>query len=358
MNMNHLSPDDDLPALDPLAADRDAPWLGVRVVSEMIFCPRAGLIAFELNKREKLDDDEDGKTEKSPRLDWRPEYNDDILYEALQQKWDEVYWVLKIAIWWAIVTAVVLFAVDFGLGGLLAVPLAVIPYWFIRQGQEIWKLERRWRAYRHAQNTLQISELGGEERTVNWWQLRKAGFVASKPQEPHVHREWRLAGRPFLVLSYQALRIPVFRKHRGQREVHSQNRARIAAYCQLLEWCERAQSPFGIMLFADSYEAVISPNNARSQAIFREGLLQARAVIIAAEAGDPPGPPTRNQCKGCFWGYPKVFRSGTTDRHLADLPGAFTPRKGVDGKYHSVCGDRFEWLPPHQRVEEKKIDRS
>lgn len=359
MNFNCLPPEDNLPASDSLSADPGTPRLGVRVVSEMIFCPRAGLIAYELSKQGKLLDGDEGDAETSPRLDWLPDYNDDLIYEALQQRWDEVYWVLKIAIWWAIGTAVMFFAVDSGLGGLLAVPFAVLPFWLVPQGRQILELERRWRAYRRAQNTLQISELGSEERTVNWWQLRKAGFAVTKPQEPNVHREWQLAGCPFLVLRYQALAIPVFRKHRGQRDVHSQNRARIAAYCQLLEWCERAQSPFGIMLFAGSYDAVIIPNNARSQAIFRDGLLQARAVIKAADAGDPPGLPTRNQCVGCPLGYPKAFRPGETDAHLSVLPGSFTPRTGVDGRgYHCVCGDRFEWLPPHQRAIEKKLDRT
>lgn len=359
MNTNRLPPDDDLTTNDPLSAGRDAPPLVVRIVSETIFCPRAGLIAYELDKHGRLVDGEDGEPDRSPRLDWLPDYDDDLIYEALQQKWDEVYWVLKIAIWWAIVTTVVFFAIDLGIGGLLAVPFAVLPFWLVPQGWQILELERRWRAYRRAQNTLKISDLGGEERTVNWWQLRKAGFVVTKPKESNLRREWKLSGRPFLVLSYQALRIPVFRKHRGQREVHSQNRGRISAYCQLLEWCERAQSPFGIMLFAGSYDAVIIPNNARNQAIFRDGLLQARAVIIASEAGVPPPPPTRNQCHGCPLGYPKVFRPGTTDEHLEVLPGAFTPRPGVDKReYHSVCGDRFEWLPLHKRAVEKRLDRT
>jgi hypothetical protein len=284
-------------------------------------------------------------------LDWLPDFDERLIDEALRQKWNEVYWVLNLALWWSVICLVVMFAFDLVLGLCLAAPILAVACWLAIHVRSILVLQSRRRAFLRAPPAIPIENLGQTEQVVNWWQLRKAGFSVIKPQEPNIDRDARLGGKPYLILMHQETRIPVFRKHRGKREVHDQHRARIAGYCHLLESQERARSPFGVILFAGTYEAVLVPNDRRSWSIFREGLLLARRVITDAEQGEWPEPPLHNQCRGCPLGYPR--RDGQSPE-LAR--GAYTPRRDAQGReYHSICGDRFMWMPLHEVAVEKQL---
>jgi hypothetical protein len=148
----------------------------------------------------------------------------------------------------------------------------------------------------------------------------------------------------------------VVRKHRGKHELRSQNRARVAAYCHLVESVERGQAPFGVFMFAGSYEVHIVPNSPSNQRLLSRTLEQACKVLEEAQAGKLPEAAPANCCRECPLGKPRVHRVGVTDKHLGVIKGAYTPRTGIDGcEYHSVCGDRFEWCPPHRRAEEKGL---
>ena len=134
----------------------------------------------------------------SPRLDWLPDYDDDLIYEALQQKWDEVYWVLKIAIWWAIVTAVVFFAIDLGMGGLLAVPFAVLPFWLVPQGLTDSRTRTSLASLSSCPEHVEdqrTREVRSERSTGG--NCGKAGFVVTKPKEAEFASRVAVGGSPF-----------------------------------------------------------------------------------------------------------------------------------------------------------------
>ena len=57
----------------------------------------------------------------------------------------------------------------------------------------------------------------------------------------------------------------------------------MAAYCHLIETCEGAESPYGIVLYPDSYECVTVPNSPENQNKLHSGLLRARKIIRAAQ---------------------------------------------------------------------------
>jgi hypothetical protein len=343
--------DDDPADLDALPATPD---VGVHVLSNTVFCPRAGLLAYELGQ---ADDGEERERDSVPRQDWLPDYDEALINEELGRRWDQVWWVCRYGIWWILAASVVWATFDWILGLLLLACTLVFVPWFWRQVMDIAVLDSRRRAARQSKENLNLTDLGREERIVNWWDLRRAGFSVRKPDHSNEDKPWRLRGKPFRILYYHALRIPVVRKHRGKPELHSQHRARIAAYCHLLEVTERAQAPFGVFIFAGSYDVHIVPNSAANRRLFHDGLRLARQMLTDAQTGRRPGPPDGNQCIRCPYGLPLVRKPGKTDLHLAVLRCAYCPSRGADKKdYHSVCGDRFKWIPPHEKAAAKRLE--
>jgi hypothetical protein len=336
-----------------------APWVGAHVASISHFCNRYALIEHERGQADEGEDERPTTQSSTTRLDWLPDYDEELINQALQRRWNQVWWALKYVLWWLILSTVVFALYAQLLGIFLAAPLLVITPLFWHQGQKIFVLECRRRAAAQVTDKLNLSDLGQKEQVVSWWALRKAFASVRKPREALSDPELRLSGKPFLILQSGSLRIPVVRKHRGKHELRDQNRARVAAYCHLIETVERGQAPFGVFMFADSYDVYIVPNSQAAQSLFRRGLEQTRKVLERVKAGDLPQPAPASHCLNCPLGKPRVHRPGVTDQHLSILPGSYTPQLGADGReYHSVCGDRFEWLPPHARAEEKKLGKA
>lgn len=352
-------PSQEHPEGDRLRAGPDTPRVSVYVLSQMMFCPRAGQLTQEQIERGlKTDNADDVQEDRSPRLDWLPDYDEALIKEQIDERMGVLTQVAPYAIVYALVWFFILYFYR-GIGVVLAAPIAVFGIWLWERLQKVWELEKRLKAFERANNNLKISDLGKEELTVNWWSLKKTGFSVSKPEEPNELDKWRLVGRPFLVLTYQGMRIPVFRKHKGRAEVFPNNRAAIVGYCQLLEQCEGGRSPFGVMMFADTYDVVIIPNNHANQLLFEEGLLQTREILRQIALGIALGEPTRNQCEGCPLGKPRKYEPGVSDKHIGVLPGSLqtagNPKRKQ--KYHCVCGDRFGWLPRHEDTEAMDLRR-
>jgi hypothetical protein len=333
-------------------ASANTPWVGAHVACTTLFCSCAALITHELSESDDGEDDQS----RSTRLDWLPDYDEPLINQALERLWNDTFWLLKYGLWWSILCIVVFVLYDPTLGIVLAAPLLAFAPWLWRQAKQILVLEQRRRAALRCTDKLKLADLGHKEQVVNWWALRRAMMSVTKPQEGLSDPTLRLAGKPFLILQHGSLLIPVVRKHRGKHELRSQNRARIAAYCHLIETVERGQAPFGIFMFAGSYEVHIVPNSQSNKRLLSRGLEQARRVLEEEKAGRLPEAPDASCCRDCPFGKPRVRRLGVTDKHLGVIKGAYTPRKGADGRmYHSVCGDRFEWCPPHRRAQEKGL---
>src|SRR5690606_3300342 len=131
-----------------------------------------------------------------------------------------------------------------------------------------------------------------------------------------------------------------------------QHFARIAAYCHLIEISQRARSPYGLLLFAGTYEGWALPKNAASLAAFRDGVAEARATIASRE--EPPVAAPR--CTGCHWGRPVVVKPGERQTKVGNLLLPVHSKPGKDNRaYHSVCGDRFGWVPPHALATELRL---
>ncbi len=318
------------------------PMIGVHVLAQFEFCQRAGVISSEV-----ASEDTGEESESPQRLDYLPDYEESLIRESLTST--------MMAFWFAsllLATGVVAvgwmgnWRIEFGI--LSAVPLGVILYWWFRFVRAIVILRSRLDAAMNAvprePNLLHLSE-----QIFNWWDLRRAGYQVDRMPEPMTDSNRGLIGRPWRVLRKGSLRIPVFRKHRGKQVVHNQQRTRIAAYCHLIESCEGSSAPFGLVMFAGSYDVVVVPNNGANQATLSDVVHRARQVLSSRNATHNIPVPARSACESCPLGRPRSFVPLEFDLPESLAPQSIRLSTGVGGlRYHSECGDRFDWIPPHK----------
>ena len=209
-----------------------------------------------------------------------------------------------------------------------------------------------------------------KEQPVNWWELLKSGFESISYRSSQDDRgtlrdeKWKLAGRPWRVLRRGDLRIPVFLMRRGN-SLYPQHSARMAAYCHLLERCEGGKSPYGVILYTtylfrktEIYDGIAIPNAPSTRKRFHNALLEARRIITTESQSNSKQsmPKHTAACLSCPYGKPILYQQGKTDTQLngVKLP-AFLATDDDQMDYHSVCGDRFRWLPPHRRAKDKGL---
>ena len=180
----------------------------------------------------------------------------------------------------------------------------------------------------------------------------KAGFESITYQDTLRDERWKLAGRPWRVLRKGGMRIPVFLMRRGNK-VKFQHIARMAAYCHLIETCEGAESPYGIVLFNGTYDGIAIPNAPGPRKAFHSALVKSRKIINDSIEGKDPEPPSNRQiCYYCPNGRPVSYIPGETEHKKMGepLPVHIIPAFPAGYDFHSACGDRFRWVAPHEKV--------
>lgn len=323
---------------------RSYPETRVHVLSEQVFCPRAAILALESG-------DDCGEEDRplGPRLDGFEDYDEHRFAEELHNRWRQLcLWLtllapailLVLAVWW--LTSLIW-------GALVSLPLFVFLAKIWDSLTAIVALVREQALFRAA-SPAEIDLTSNQVREVNWWALRKAGFDCYKPPESHHDLSERLVGRPWRVLTKgTTLRIPVIRKHRGDRVWHTQHLVRVAAYCKLIEACELADAPFGVLMFAGSKECLILPNSNVAKMHFEKAMEDTRELMEFWAGGKyAPQEPTDARCRGCHWGRPCEYVAGLTDTILNGNPQPpLQTRAKNDKYYHCPCGDKFGGVPPH-----------
>ena len=187
---------------------------------------------------------------------------------------------------------------------------------------------------------------------VNWWDLLQGGLESVRPREPLRDPRWRLMGSPWRILESGQHKFPAFsiklrlrKQYTGQYKVNGdeiyawvkdyrlfgQHWVRMAAYAHLLEVCEGAVSPYGIVVFGRTYDAETIPIGAREYGRLRETLSRFRQQLRRANLEDvsfPGRPRSLHACRRCPWGAPRKRR--------------------MWGWRRSACGERFDWTPPYE----------
>lgn len=341
---------DTVQGLSQELADADAPYLGAHVMSEFIFCPRAGIISVD-----QREDDTGCEGDDVPMLGGLPMHDVDSIRAAL----DRIRQELKLPITWSAGLAVML------LLGLLTIGWVVLPFFvppFYFTGCVLRDKRRKYvtlRSRLREAETAAVQEPDWSLRQpqpIKWWCLIRAGFASQKPTAPIVDKDLHLAGKPFRILQRGAFHIPVMHLTvkeneddlRRQGRLRPPQRARLTAYAYLLHHVQRTQSDWAIVLFKGSDQGVAIPIDELMLAMFAECLKNARAFLKEYASNPEYAPrPARETtpCVNCLFGKPTSSSDSSTFRGVP-VTSFFT--RSVDGRlYHCTCGDRFRWVPPH-----------
>jgi hypothetical protein len=323
-------------------------WIKVRTLGEFVFCPRAGILAAEKEGGEDEPDDD------PIRLDFLPEYSLTVIEEQLALH------LRALGSWGGRVAGVLIaIAVAWFFGWKVAVVIgAVVLLWLGRRlGQEIRAVLTLADSRRQAiaAEPKEPPENATSQTPVNWWELLKAGFDSIRVQESLRDEASKLAGRPWRVLRKGSLRIPVIKigedfYEGGRYWIYAQHEIRLAAYAHLLAACEGGEVPYGIVLFGNTYQGVAIPITAQLKENFLAKRAEFDRAMAAAKKGNPPDEPDAGCCSGCPFGKPEKVNTDLVQIQREKIHG----RNGRDGKlYHSECGDRFEWIPPHAQTKKK-----
>lgn len=329
------------------------PTIGVHTLTEFMFCPRAGLIAFERGA-----DDSGQELDQPPSLDYLPDFSVLEIREGLGQMWNSFWW--RTLLLFPAGLAVAYANVTAGLQSALATTGVLFPLALFAIGKRLHDIVELYCRLKMADHAIayEPDPHRMEVQDANWWSMLKAGFTPVTYVDAHHDRDWKLTGKPWRVLVKGSLRIPVFRKRFGEAELFPQHYVRMAAYCHLIEVCEGAESPYGIVLFDGSYDGRTVPNSVLNFEQLKRELKQARRILKSMKRdGIIPSQPQRSgPCQDCPLGRPRIHRRRSSDTWLKDqrLP-AFLSRSDDGEPYHSDCGDRYCWVPPHDLAKRKKL---
>lgn len=324
--------------------DSTIPAVSVHVLGEHVFCPRAAQLAVE-SKREE----EEEVRPLGPRLDWFGDFDERRFAEALHLAWRE-FW---ICLTFLTAATMVAFAVGYAttwfwgwLASLFAVAL-LMKLWHALLG--VIQVVRERSALLGA-TPVEIDPHFTDIRPVNWWALRRAGYDCRLPQEKNYDSEECVAGKPWRILvKDNTIHIPVIKKL-GDHSYGKQHIVRLAAHCRLMEACENARAPFGVLIFSGSSECVLFPYGESAKLELADALHEVREFLMQVANGTFKMPhPTDRRCSGCHHGRPRSYIVGISETVLNGL--RLLPRLGKSakgGRYHCTCGDRYDWVPGHR----------
>ena len=324
--------------------------IGVHVLSEFVFCPRAALIASESGG-----DAGDEEPNLGPRLDLFIDYNEHKFTEALHQAWGDLRLWLTLMAFAVLIVMLAGFLHSLTAGLVLSLPIFILLAKCWDTLTHIIALVREQARYRAAPEVV-IDLEPTEIKHLSWWSLRKAGFDCNKPPDPFDDPASNLVGRPWRQLKKGSLVVPVIRRHRGRSDWGPQHEVRVAAYCDLIEKSTGGEAPFGVILFAGTSDCAIIPNTNARQSLFDRALKDVIKFLEIQAAGTHiPSAPTDRRCTGCPHGKPRQFQRGKSETVSNGKPiPAYTtnsvrPSDGqLRGAFHCNCGDRFKWVPPHK----------
>jgi len=315
--------------------------IGVHTLSEYVFCPSAGVLTRESGAVDQGEEDPPA----GPRLDGFYTYDEHRFTEEIHAAWGQLrLWLTMLAP--ALLLTFVMWRAFTPLAAIIStLPTLVLLALLFDTTRVIFALVRERALFRAAPATP-VDLAPQQIHEVNWWTLRKFGFDCVKPNDPYADGE--LAGRPWRLLIKDTMwRIPVIRKHRGERVWHQQHVIRAAAYCRLVEAMEGGQAPFAVLMFAGSYQCLVIPNTPQIRVQLKLAHKEMAEFLEIYDRGRlSPVKPEDNRCHGCPWGRPVGFDKITV------LNGRELPPLRIEGiskgDFHCACGDKFNWVPPHQ----------
>ena len=340
-----------------LSCDKETPEMGVHVMSEYIYCARAGIIATESSQQ-----DSGMERIPAPALGGIQLFDVDNIeanLEAVSTSLRQSGLLLSAVVLVVIIAAVfdrnlaivllfcstVVSVVSWRLWARFEVRIYLYYRRELREAREAPKREPNWNL--------------NCQQAVNWWELLQSGFESRALKDAHYSHEIRLRGRPWRILRRGNMHLPVLcikvenydPKNLTQVRLREQQRARIAAYAFLIEICERGQADWAIVLFNHSVDGIAVPIGNQEWHDFREGLVEAREHVrkLNNDMRYMPSPADHgNACFKCPLGRPRRVGSEPTVLSGVQLPAYATSNKSGGKEFHCSCGDRFQFVPKHR----------
>lgn len=321
-------------------------FVNVHSLGKFAFCERAGTIAYEMEKEDTED------KENFPRLDYLPIFDLQALDERLKAISKELTMTIVVLVVVALLSLLLLFLIPvLGLGMLFVV-------WLIARKADL-----------HAKDSREISRRLKEEkaakagaleiplltlRDLSWWTLAKAEeFNSIVPASEYASKRLGLTGKPARVASYRGVQIPIILHSEDLQVPKPYHVVRLAAYALLLEANSTGkESSCGFILNPNTMRLLAVPIGDKEKSEAKSLLQNSQNSLIATEQNTSPTAPPKSYCEECPYGRPRPIVRGVTEnnRHGEISPIRVTGTKDFT-KYHSLCGDRFDWAPPHKNLE-------
>ena len=332
-------------------------WLSVYSVKEYAFCPRAGVLAANEQKRDDGADD----SFVVPRLTFSPCFSL-IEIEKQQQEIKDDLVVLFYGSLGSLLVALLLFCLGFFFWPLVLLAcFSPILIGLIVMLQRRSQLNAERKAFRES-GIIELERLPYEEQDFNWWGLIKAGWktrVYSKEEEIS-NKRLSLSGKPALVLWKANEFIPVVVRRQELVEPQFNHTVRLALYADIIGGivqksgdrdgkmgvgnvagvAEGSTCKWGILLSVKTKTGYLIPIDNENRMKARRVLENFRNDLLGEKKFEVP-PQTR--CNKCPWGRP------TTEPPTAQIePVDARYEISTKGrKFRSPCGDKYEWVPPH-----------
>lgn len=341
------------------AATIDYELINVHALGKFEFCKRAGVIAIESSQSDEEDD-----WERTPRLDYLPLFAVALLDERLKESTSE----LKQARWPLLATALVTLLIgrfiSFTFAMFLIPVVLVLGRKTLLHFHDMREVYRMLRAKRNATES-HLEDPNAGVRHIDWWNLMKAEeFSSVVPRGRKVSETLKLTGKPAGIATYRGKRIPVVLHHRELGKAKPYHLVRLAAYAMLIEEDLKdvganqkdIEVPWGIILNPRTMTGLAVPITDEARSHTKKRLAEFRTELQQVQNGTDPIAPDARFCEECPYGRPQIGPEGMVRKMLdgVKLPGSANRPKNAN-RYHSPCGDRFKWVPPHQRAIELRL---
>lgn len=330
----------DLPPPPDLTAADDDPDVNASTLAEYVFCPRAGVLTHEGGFSTQ--------DEELPSTALLPWYEQDAIEEAYTRS---SYLLFALPI--GFVALLVIMSLFFL--GELVYPLLLL----VMIGAWLWLTHWAFVRWRELGKRRLAAKLAvpchpdphlHKKQSVDWWGLLRAGYDVDRPEATLRDAQWKVKGRPRRVLQKGSMRIPVHRIKKTEGPIAPQHIVRAMVYCHLIETAEGKNSPFAVILYGNTYQGTTIPNSPKYRELFYTALPRVRNQIkkSAARESDPLEPLDSSICSKCPYGKPRSVELG--EKTMCDDK-ELDPILLTNGRklFHCTCGDRFKWLPKHNR---------
>lgn len=311
--------------------------ISVHELSQFVYCPRAGVIAYE-------SETEDQGVEGRPlNLGYLPQYSLISMERYISRAAVVLCVLVSLGMIALVVACVAPLAGDLRMFRVAQVSLGVLLVAsFVDIAVLIILLRRRRQALRTPPREPVF--LGDGAYPIHWWELRAAGFSPRCFKEVLRDGELGIKGRPWAILVRGTQCIPVLRMNGNNDGVYPNHMVRIAGYCHLIEATTNYESPYGIALLPRRLDAMAIPYTSGLKSRLHGAMKTARGAV--AQLPGPDEPTDTGICLNCPQARLRryVFGKSNTLYLGQKLPPVSVRANG--NSWHTTCGDRFQWKPP------------